>query len=758
MAKRSWVALAVPLFLGLAGAARSEEVVSETPRITGVEARPEADRTLILIRTTSSSVNYIAYSKSPSQLVVKVYGLEAGTIPAEIPVGTTEVRSIRFEYTPAGHGLTSEAQFVIERNAPGPTPVRSEGETLVVEARTASAAPTPSRDQSVPSIASRPARRIHEILSEAQDQDLTVTIRGDGKLGFDSFTLADPPRLVVDIRGVENHIPRGQFPLRHAAVERIRVAQFQMEPDKVARVVFDLVSPQEYRLRAVGSELKIGFGPAAVAALASLEDASAVVADGASRRTNLAEAASGARPLAPAGSVSMHELDADAQLHGGVEEEEGTLISLDLKDADIKDVLRYFSEISGLNIILDPSVQGPVTVRLIEVPWNKALDIILRSHGFGKTLDGNVLRIAEVSKLTREEIEAAELKKQQEENKPLVTITRPISYGSAQDIANVIQQTALSKKGSIIIDQRTNTLVITEVDIPDYFQRILQLIQTLDTATPQVEIEARIVETSRIYARSIGIQWGFSHAFDQTTGSTTDLSFPNSGIIDGSLVGSDVRGSNLPGQGWAVNLPSQGVNGAIGVHLANITDTFQLDVALSALEDEGKARVLSAPKITTQSNIAASIISGASIPIQTVANNTIQVQYIDANLQLRVTPQVTAENTIILKLTVQNNRPDLATTVGLTGLPPINTRSANTTVLVPDGGTAVIGGVFILDEATAQSRIPFASRLPLLGWLFKNNTTRRNNNELLIFVTPRIKRTTGIASSAVPLTLSPSAR
>jgi type IV pilus assembly protein PilQ len=218
--------------------------------------------------------------------------------------------------------------------------------------------------------------------------------------------------------------------------------------------------------------------------------------------------------------------------------------------------------------------------------------------------------------------------------------------------------------------------------------------------------------------------------------------FPNNFGLKGDRVVSEEFGfqSDLPNRGWAVNLPGASATGAVGLQFGNILDTFTLDMMLSALEQEGYGRILSAPKVATQNNQAAEIESGTQIPVQVIANNTITTQFVSASLRLIVTPQITADRTIIMKVTVEQNEPDFAQPVGPGGVPPITTRRADTKLLVADGGTAVIGGVFKVTEAKSQSRIPGVHKLPIIGWLFKNRSETRQNNELLIFITPKIKK------------------
>jgi len=311
---------------------------------------------------------------------------------------------------------------------------------------------------------------------------------------------------------------------------------------------------------------------------------------------------------------------------------------------------------------------------------------------------------------------------------------------------DTVKKVALSARGTITLDPRTNTMIIT--DLPANLAKARDLIADLDRATPQVEIEARIVVTSRNFTRDLGIQWGFNHAQTPQFANTTNLTFPNSIIINGgavpgtggisadSLAQSSTAGIGLAGRGYAVNLPAGGFNSGIGISLGNILGNFNLDLALTALERQGRGRLLSTPKVTTQNNHTAEIKQGLQIPIQTVANNTVTVTFKDAVLTLKVTPQITEANTVILDLNVENNAADFANLVG--GIPPITTQSATTQVLVKDGATAVIGGIFQSNEQTSQSSTPFLGRVPILGYLFRNRFVTNTNNELLLFITPRI--------------------
>jgi len=340
-------------------------------------------------------------------------------------------------------------------------------------------------------------------------------------------------------------------------------------------------------------------------------------------------------------------------------------------------------------------------------------------------VDGTVVRIAPLKVLADEEAQRRRLTDEQALSGELEVLTRSLSYARAQDMTTLLTQSALSSRGQVQVDARTNTLIIR--DLPDRLAAAAELIATLDRPQPQVEIEARIVQTSRDFARALGIQWGGTAEASQRYGNTLPMAFPNEALVGGAL-----------GAGTAVNLPAAAPNTALGLSLGAVNGAVNLDVALSALESAGNGRILSTPRVSTQNNVQAEITQGTQIPIQTIANNTVTVTFKDAALTLRVTPQITVANTVIMRIELENATPDFGRAVN--GIPPIDTQRALTSVLVADGETTVIGGIYISTETNSQGRTPFLSRVPLLGWLFKNQDQREGSSELLIFITPRITR------------------
>jgi type IV pilus assembly protein PilQ len=402
---------------------------------------------------------------------------------------------------------------------------------------------------------------------------------------------------------------------------------------------------------------------------------------------------------------------------------QGAPMDLTLQDADVKDVLRSFAQLSGLNMVIQPGVSGRVTVELVQVPWDQALEQILKINDLGYELDGNIMRIAPIRKLREEAEEQQRLAAARALSVPLSTVIRRVSYSQANDVANVLRARGgvMSSRGTVIVDRRTNTLIIKE--LPAFMNTVIAIIENLDIPEPQVMIEARIIETTKRFSRSLGVEWGFQGIASAATGNETGLEFPANGTVDGG-----------------VQLLTGAQNGFINLSLGNILSTFQLDATLNAAESEGLINILSAPKVATLNNERASIQSGLQIPIQTVANNTVSVQFVNATLRLDVTPQVTAEGTVLMDINIQKREPQLAfAVVGATNA-PISTKEARTRVIVRDGGTTVIGGIYEVSTDQGEDRVPGLANVPVIKHLFKNQRRSDENEELLIFITPRVTK------------------
>jgi type IV pilus assembly protein PilQ len=425
----------------------------------------------------------------------------------------------------------------------------------------------------------------------------------------------------------------------------------------------------------------------------------------------------------------------------------GSPIDVDYQAANLRTVLRQLSEIGGINLVIDPSVPNAATVdlKLTQVPWDQVMEVVLKSSGLTSQLDGSVLRVLTREARTKELDDEAKQKRATEAVPDLATARLRLNYSTAESVAKLLEDARmLSERGTVEFETRSNMLILK--DTPKNIADITALVAELDHPEPQVEIEAKILRTNRDTAKALGVQWGFNGRVASDLGNTTGLGFPNNGTVSGRVEqqGPVTQGPNDPRagpterRGTAVNLPVAGASSALGLSLGAINGAFGLDVALTALEHDGKARLLSTPRVITQNNKQAEITQGFEVPIQVVANNTVTVQFKPAALKLTVTPQITGANTVIMQIFLENATPDFSRAVN--GNPSINTQRAETQVQVSDGMTTVIGGILQTSETTSNDTTPGVGNIPLLGWLFKRNDTRNESQELLIFITPRIIR------------------
>jgi type IV pilus assembly protein PilQ len=516
--------------------------------------------------------------------------------------------------------------------------------------------------------------------------------------------------------------------VKQGPVERVRIG-FSPKSPLLTQVTMDLSRPASYRVETSpdGNDLTLVFDEPVADPMSALKAPAA------------RQAPPAGAPVAPAATPQAAQNPPQpAPQQAGVppapQRYTGNPVSLDFQGADLRAVLRTFSEISGLNLVIDPTIQGTVDVALRDVPWDQALDIILRANKLGYVVDGTIVRIAPLTVLAEEETQRRKLSEEQALAGELRVLTRSLSYAKAEDLTKLLTATALSQRGSIQVDPRTNTIIIN--DLAERLERASNLLNTLDRPEPQVEIEARIVQTTREYARRLGVQWGFNGQASPALGNTPPISFPNQISLNGRT--GQVQGEVGNQTSTGVNMGISGATSAAGLALGSVNGAVNLDVALSAIERSGNGRILSTPKVSTQNNIEAEITQGIQIPIQTVANNTVTVTFRDAALTLRVQPQITSSNTVIMRITMENSAPDFSRAIN--GIPPIDTQRALTQVLVSSGETTVIGGIYVSREQTSQDRTPGINRVPLLGWLFKRNEFTDESRELLIFITPKILR------------------
>jgi type IV pilus assembly protein PilQ len=573
----------------------------------------------------------------------------------------------------------------------------------------------------------------------------TVRISGSGELRYQASRLDSPPRLVLDFSDTRLNVAKNKVQSDFAPVLDVRMGQ---PTPGVSRVVIDLAKQVPFTAQADGSNITIYFtapsGTDASTALRPVKKSAqpkltAVSVPNMPLPTWLTGQDMGfARPAAePAPPEPQGPAGIDATATAPVAEKKftGDPISVNLKDVDLKDFFRLIHEISGLNVVLDPAVHGTVTLVLDEVPWDQGLDIVLRNNGLTKEIDGNVLRIATQDTLRKEADQRRDLLKAQTDSMETVTVTRTLNYAQAPTLVVTLKK-FMTARGDVLADVRSNTLIIR--DIPSSIPKIDNLLRQIDKKSQQVEIDARVVQTSRSFAREIGTEFGFS----VPTGATGNTAFGGLTGASGFLspIIHSVATPFSTGSGTSNQIPLNTNLGATsptsGFSFATQGHNYAIDFMLSMMEAHGVGKILSEPKGITQNNEKLTVKQGQQIPIQTNINNTISTQYVDAVLKLEVTPQITGEGTVFLDVTIENTQIDKS--ISVSGQPGLDTQSTQTKVLINDGGTVVIGGVVINNQNTTIDQVPLLGNMPLIGNLFKHTSISVTTQELMFFVTPRI--------------------
>ena len=743
-------------------------IAAETPALRSISSRLDGAVSTVLIEA-SEPVAYLTSQPDPLTVLVDLRNVNAGSLgrgsitDTLAPVGSVDVEPA---HAPDGAPV---ARVRVNLDRVAAHRVRSARNTILVELDTANGnnaatgsarlnrvlrpiGPVSPVAAQATVAAAQPAGGLERAKTTATqlrsvrvgeiENGYVVTLSGNGALTAKVDEAKEPARVLLDLHGVANAGAAAVTNVKNDDIERVRVATNSRDP-LITRVVIDLARKIPYTVETVGEELRILFKKAVDTAAAMMPAAAPaptrepvaappVMASvpPSSPGPSLSVPAPVAVPLqmqqnpsqaaqSPAAQALMQ-----AQFQQNTNEPRqfaGDPITLDFQSADLRAVLRTFAEISGLNVVIDPTIQGTVDVSLKDVPWDQALDIILRANKLGYSVDGNIVRIVPLNVLAQENEERRKLTEAQALAGELRVLTRAVSYAKAADLVPVVTRSALSPRGDVQVDTRTNTLIIR--DLADRLGAASELITTLDRPQQQVEIEARIVQLNRDKTRDLGIEWNLSGKIDPALATSTGLAFPNNGAVTAETGG--------------VNPASPS---AIGIVLGSINGAVNLTANLRALERDGHVRILSTPRVTTQNNFPAEITQGAQIPIQVVSNNTVTVTFKDAALTLQVTPQITASNTVIMNIFLENATPDYTETTPAQPIPAINTQRARTSVLMGDGDTTVIGGIYTKLEAMTQERTPFLHRIPLLGWLFKTETRLDDNRELLIFITPRISK------------------
>ncbi|HRO38155.1 type IV pilus secretin PilQ [Thauera sp.] len=433
------------------------------------------------------------------------------------------------------------------------------------------------------------------------------------------------------------------------------------------------------------------------------------------------------------------------KLGGGRSDYKGEKLSLNFQNVDVRSVLQVIADFTDFNIITSDSVQGNLTLRLKDVPWDQALDIILQAKGLDMRKNGNVIWIAPGDELAAREKLQLEAKAQINDLEPLQTESFQINYHKAKEIFDFLKskdQTMLSKRGSVVVDERSNKVFVT--DVGARLQALRRLVQEIDVAPRQVLIEARIVEASKTFARDLGVRLGVGGAFGRIVGYTEDGAPVRRSTLGGGLGTTRTMAGQVAGvvdanpAGLNLNLPAGASNpGLLSMVLWNNNATRFLNLELSALEADGRGRVISSPRVLTANQVEASIEQGTEIPYQEASSSgATSVSFKKAVLSLKVKPQITPDGRLQLSIEVNKDRPLYEQT--LLGVPPIETKNVKSEVLIENGGTVVIGGIYEEEESTGEDKVPLLGDVPVLGHLFKSQSRVSNRKELLVFITPRI--------------------
>ncbi|MCX5917736.1 MAG: type IV pilus secretin PilQ [Deltaproteobacteria bacterium] len=623
------------------------------------------------------------------------------------------------------------------------------------------------KEAAPPAAPLKKARSLRGVDISAKADWVKVDLRGDGAFpDYKSFQLSRPTRLVVDLPRMTNASGKKSIDVGNPLLKDIRIGQ---HPDKT-RVVFTFPEAKlpPYQLTREGAEVKLVLGEAK--AESPKEEKAPVaeppkpvrVAESAEPKAEVKakEEAAPAAAEKPAEPAVKEEKAPPAEPKPPEPEKvaatlyKGTKISLDFKDADIHNIFRLIAEVSNLNVITSEDVKGKITIRLVNVPWDQALDVILATKNLIKIEEGNVLRITTIETLRKEREE-----KQKEEEALLKTrdtklkLEEPgrkiikVNFSDVGELQKLIMEkekegrSFLSPQGTIKADKRTGTLIVQ--DVRSNLEEIAQLIKELDTPTPQVLIEARVVQATNSFSRALGVQWGGS--YNQTPGGEwhygiTGYNSPTDPAAGMGFSANPATALTAPSN-FVVNLPASTANvtpGGFGISFGKLgTSLVNLDFRIQMGETDGLIKVIARPKLATLDNKEAHIKQGEKIPYETTSQAGTQVQFIDAVLQLKVTPHVTPDGSILMKVTVnRDSRGAFRSPVNQ--VPSIDTREAQTEVLVKNGETLVIGGIYETENQETTKGIPWLMKIPILGWLFKNEETLNTKKELLIFITPTV--------------------
>jgi type IV pilus assembly protein PilQ len=607
-----------------------------------------------------------------------------------------------------------------------------------------------------------------------------ITIYGTAPMAY-SVSRPDARTVMVNLPGVDASRLADSYAVTSPLVASVVVErELRGANDMSARMRVSLLAPARDRSQLTNNNLVLELTPTG-ATTSELVRSSARVEDSTAQQQ---EPQPKQTPTPARPSISLASGQDNQQLSQGEQYGRpgfvGEPINLNVVNADIRDILNYITEQYGVNFVIDSSVTAvPVTINVTDVPWNIALDAILKANRLGADANGNILRIATIEVLANEAASQQKINDARLDNSPLVTEFIRLNYarasgtlaqaagstggfaggatnlsfsggaggdatggGGDQGLLPIIQR-RLSRRGAIEVDGRSNTLIVT--DVRENIEAIRQLIAIMDQPEPQVEIETRIVIATRNFSRDLGFQLSAAVANLGRGGLGSFSTLPSGGTgTGGTTTGTNPvdRPFGVPGGLTGATQPNGTLGGTANTVIGLTTGLFgtaQISALITAGESKGQVKTVATPRVTALNNRPAQIESGTQIPVQTTgALGVVTTTFVSVPLRLSITPQITDAGTIVMRVTIENNTINTGIAVG--GVPGINTQRMQSEVLVPDGGTTVMGGVLIDSESETQQRTPGLASIPVLGNLFKRKLTRRDTDEILFFITPRIYR------------------
>ncbi|MCC6553759.1 MAG: type IV pilus secretin PilQ [Polyangiaceae bacterium] len=762
-ALRHALALGLALIIGSpAGVARAEAAAIQ---VTDVKlAAPAEDRAEIVVRTSGAPRFAARIADGGSRLLVDLDGAEVKGAPAAITRGNRVVAGVMTQGFRQGQGQTTRVLVQLAR--PAAYRVRAEQGALVIELAAAEkTAPLAAPARPAPS----PAAPGRERAGGAAVSD----VRFEHKGGHD--------RVVIELTAIPRYTEASPRPGRSAIeLSGVRLPDALQRTLDVGAFGGPVRSISTYRRKSDESKVVIEVERRDGATAAVTREGSALVltvgdgplhsmisgqgADGGAARRGRTlsreEPVDAAAPRveggldlgAPGAAPLVQETTTEPDQAGAftpalVAQQRrftGRRIDLDLKDADVHNVLRLISDVGRVNIVTADNVSGNVTIRMRNVPWDQALDTVLQAKGLGMVRQGNMIRVAPLADLNKERELAIARRKSELQLAPIETRIVPINYAEAKEMQDRAKD-MLSPRGSLAVDERTNVLIAR--DVAGNLNQIEELVRSLDTQTPQVLIEARVVEATSRYLRDVGIQWGGDATFSAATGNPTGLAFPSAiGVVGGAsdtqtpTAGLSPFNNRVANPNFAVNLPAivgTGQGGAVGLTFGSINNTVNLAVRLSAAESSGMLRIISSPRILTLDNREARISQGTLIPFSQISAQGVQTTFQEAKLQLLVKPHVTSDGSVAMHVKINRDEPDFNQT-SARGDPTILKREAETDLLIMDGHTAVIGGIFTRNTGRNLDQVPLLGDIPVIGILFQRRRASDTRSELVIFLTPRI--------------------